>query len=118
MGGAAAMGSFMLIIACIVATHPPNPNATEITGTGVAAIAMVYAEVMAFNFSWGPLAWLYIGEIFPSRIREVGVACGAASQWLFNFMMSQVVCVDQASFRSQFVRRTHRPYADSILDQQ
>jgi hypothetical protein len=31
-----------------------------------------------------------VGEIFSSRTREVGVAVGAASQWLFNFMMSQI----------------------------
>lgn len=85
------MGTFMLIIAIVVAKFPPNPNATTITPSGVAAIAMVYAEAASFNLSFGPLAWLYIGEIFPNRIREIGVACGAASQWLFNFMMSQIV---------------------------
>ena len=30
------------------------------------------------NSRLGP--WLYIGEIFPSRIREIGIAMGAASQ--------------------------------------
>jgi hypothetical protein len=35
------------------------------------------------------LPWIYLGEIFSNRVREVGVASGAASQWLFNFIMSQ-----------------------------
>lgn len=90
MVGAFAMGSFMLIIALIVATHPPKPSATGITSAGAAGIAMVYLEAFAFNMSWGPLPWLYIGEIFPNRIREIGIATGAASQWLFNFVMSQI----------------------------
>ena len=90
MGGAGAMGTFMLIIAVIVATDPPNTSATSITGAGIGAIAMVYAEAASFNLSWGPVAWIYIGEIFPSMIREFGVASGAGSQWLFNFMMSQI----------------------------
>lgn len=90
MGGAFAMGSFMLIIAIIVATQPPDPDAAGITHAGAAGIAMVYLEAISFNMSWGPLPWLYIGEIFPNRIREIGVAFGAASQWLFNFMMSQI----------------------------
>ena len=82
MGGATAMGVLMLIIAVITATHPPNTGAGAggISQYGAANIAMVYLEAASYNLSWGPVAWLYIGEIFPSRIREIGVASGAASQ--------------------------------------
>lgn len=92
MMGAAAMGSFMLIIACIVATHEPSATATQqgATGAGIAAVIMIYAEAFSFNMSWGPLPWLYLGEIFSNRTREIGIAIGAASQWLFNFVMSQM----------------------------
>jgi hypothetical protein len=90
MAGSFAMGSFMLIIACLVATHPPNPLSTKTTSAGIAAIIMTYAENFSYQMSWGPLAWLYIGEIFSSRTRDVGVATGAASQWLFNFVLSQI----------------------------
>lgn len=90
MVGAFAMGSFMLIIALIVDTHPPKALASGITSSGAAGIAMVYLEAFSFNMSWGALPWLYISEIFPSRIREIGIATGAASQWLFNFVMSQI----------------------------
>ena len=31
-----------------------------------------------------------MSEIFPSRIREAAVAIGTATQWLFNFVFSQV----------------------------
>ncbi|CZR64016.1 related to quinate transport protein [Phialocephala subalpina] len=87
MGGAAAMGSFMLAIAIIVAKDPPSG---KITSPAIAAIIMVYAEAASYNFSWGPVSWLYMGEIFPTRIREFGIAIGAAAQWLFNFMLSQI----------------------------
>jgi sugar porter (SP) family MFS transporter len=94
MVGAGAMGSFMLIIACVLATHPTKASTgaaeTGATHAGIAMIIMTYAEAFSFNMSWGPLPWLYVGEIFSSRTREVGVTVGAASQWLFNFMMSQV----------------------------
>ena len=30
-----------------------------------------------------------MSEIFPSRIREAGVAIGTSTQWLFNFVFSQ-----------------------------
>ncbi|KAJ5125920.1 MFS sugar transporter [Penicillium atrosanguineum] len=92
MAGAFAMGSFMLIIAIILATHPANSDSTSAgpTSAGIACIIMTYAEAFSYNMSWGPLPWLYVGEIFSSRTREIGVMVGAASQWLFNFMMSQV----------------------------
>ena len=93
MVGAFAMGSFMLIIACLVATHPPSAKvtaATHINSYGAAGIAMVYLEAFSYNMSWGPLPWITIGEIFSGRLREIGIACGAASQWLFNFVFSQI----------------------------
>ena len=31
-----------------------------------------------------------MSEIFPTRIREGGVAVGTATQWLFNFTFSQI----------------------------
>ncbi|KAL2222506.1 hypothetical protein M432DRAFT_672160 [Thermoascus aurantiacus ATCC 26904] len=33
---------------------------------------------------------VYMSEIFPSRIREIGIAIGTATQWLFNFVFSQI----------------------------
>jgi xanthine/uracil permease len=33
---------------------------------------------------------LYTGEIFPGRIREAAIAISTATQWLFNFVFSQV----------------------------
>ena len=84
------MGALFLIIALIVKYNPPNPTSTKIAPPGVAAITMIYLESITYNLSWGPVTWLYIGEIFPSRIREIGIASGSASQWLFNFVLSQV----------------------------
>ncbi|KAI1413066.1 putative MFS sugar transporter [Hypoxylon sp. FL1857] len=89
VGGAFLMGTYMLIIACLTATHPPIAN-QSLTSTGAAAVAMVYLEAMSYNISWGPVPWLYMSEIFPSRIREAGVAVGTATQWLFNFVFSQI----------------------------
>lgn len=33
---------------------------------------------------------LYMSEIFPTRLREGGIAVGTATQWLFNFAFSQI----------------------------
>ncbi|KAH8200597.1 hypothetical protein TruAng_005249 [Truncatella angustata] len=88
-GGAFLMGVYMLIIALLTATHPPVAG-QGFTSTGAAAVTMVYLEAMTYNISWGPVSWLYMGEIFPTRLREAGIAVGTATQWLFNFVFSQV----------------------------
>lgn len=47
-------------------------------------MAFIYLFVVAYSVSWGPLQWIYIGEIFPTRIRDYGMAIGAANIWLWN----------------------------------
>lgn len=61
MVGAGAMGSFMLIIACVLATHPTkaSPGGAETGATthaGIAMIIMTYAEAFSFNIPLGPTA--------------------------------------------------------------
>lgn len=47
---------------------------------------MVYSA--AFMFSWGPICWVLISEIFPNTIRSAAVAIAVAFQWIFNFIVS------------------------------
>ncbi|OGM40725.1 hypothetical protein ABOM_011031 [Aspergillus bombycis] len=89
LSGAALMGALMLIVAIITKTHPPDADA-GLTPAASASIAMIYLEAMTYNISWGPVPWLYMSEIFPTRIREGGIAVGTATQWLFNFVFSQI----------------------------
>lgn len=54
-------------------------------------IALVAANVFVFSFgaSWGPAIWVLLGEMFPNRIRTIGLAVAAAMQWITNFAVSQ-----------------------------
>ena len=47
---------------------------------------MVYSA--SFMFSWGPICWVLIAEIFPNTIRRAAVAIAVAFQWIFNFIVS------------------------------
>ena len=47
---------------------------------------MVYSA--CFMFSWGPICWVLISEIFPNTIRSAAVAVAVAFQWIFNFIVS------------------------------
>jgi len=52
---------------------------------GVASV-MVYSA--SFMFSWGPICWVLISEIFPNTIRGAAVAIAVAAQWISNFIVS------------------------------
>jgi MFS transporter, SP family, sugar:H+ symporter len=54
------------------------------------AIALVAANlyVVFFGVSWGPVVWVLLGEMFPNRIRAIGLAVAAAAQWLANFLIT------------------------------
>lgn len=47
---------------------------------------MIYSA--SFMFSWGPICWVLISEIFPNTIRSAAVAIAVAFQWIFNFIVS------------------------------
>jgi sugar porter (SP) family MFS transporter len=86
-GGAAFMAVCMIATAGVIKTYP-QPGDGTVTFSGIATVALIYLDIIAYNFSWGPLPWPCASEIFPTRIREPGVAFGVGSQWLFNFVWS------------------------------
>ncbi|KAL2862502.1 sugar porter family MFS transporter [Aspergillus lucknowensis] len=90
MGGAAWMASMMFIIGAVLATHPPDPEADSVSSASTAMVAIIYLYVIGYSFSWGPTPWVYLSEIFPTRLRAYGVGLGAATQWLFNFVITEV----------------------------
>jgi len=48
-------------------------------------IAFVCIYIAFFATSWGPVAWVLTGEIFPLAIRGKGMSLSTASNWLWNF---------------------------------
>ncbi len=52
---------------------------------GLTALIAANAYVALFNFSWGPVMWVMLGEMFPNQIRGSGLAVSGFSQWIANF---------------------------------
>lgn len=38
-----------------------------------------------FAYSWGPVAWIVVSEVFPLSMRAKGVSLGGSANWLNNF---------------------------------
>lgn len=41
-----------------------------------------------FAFSLGPLGWLVISEVFPLKVRGIGMSIGSLSNWFFNAVVA------------------------------
>jgi len=55
-----------------------------------AQIAFICFYIFFFATTWGPGAWVLIGEIFPLPIRSRGVALSTASNWLWNCIIAVI----------------------------
>ena len=54
-------------------------------GAGLTALIAANLYVALFNFSWGPVMWVMLGEMFPNQIRGSGLAVSGFAQWTANF---------------------------------
>jgi len=55
---------------------------------GTLAVVAANLYVIFFNFSWGPVMWVMLGEMFPNQIRGSALAVSGFVQWFANFLIS------------------------------
>ena len=75
----------------VVFGHAPldavgNPTLQGAAGTTALIAANLY--VFCFGFSWGPIVWVLLGEMFNNKIRGAALSVAAAAQWIANFVVS------------------------------
>ncbi|PWN97206.1 general substrate transporter [Tilletiopsis washingtonensis] len=110
--GAFGMLVCQFLVAIIGVTVGFNKTTTNAAGEAVATnIAAVNAQVafiaifiFFFATTWGPGAWVLIGEIFPLPVRSRGVGLSTASNWLWNTIIAVItpymVGPDEGNLRS------------------
>ncbi|MGL6343375.1 MAG: MFS transporter, partial [Waterburya sp.] len=60
-----------------------------LSGTpGVVALIAANLYVFCFGFSWGPVIWVLLGEMFNNKIRGSALSVAASAQWVANFAVS------------------------------
>jgi len=90
LAGSVGMVLTLGVLAYMFGTAPLDATGRPVLqGTG-GLIALVAANlyVFCFGFSWGPVVWVLLGEMFPNRIRALAVSVAAAAQWIANFIVS------------------------------
>jgi sugar porter (SP) family MFS transporter len=56
---------------------------------GTIALASMILYVGCFAFSFGPILWLLLSEIFPLPVRALGMSLSTLANWVGNFLVSQ-----------------------------
>ena len=55
---------------------------------GRVALLAANAYIAFFAFSWGPVMWVMLGEMFPNRFRGAALSVCGLVQWLSNFLVT------------------------------
>jgi len=82
--GALGMVICEFIVAIIGTADGSNPTTVK------AEIAFICIYIFFFASTWGPAAWVVIGEIFPLPIRSRAVGLSTASNWLWNCIIAVI----------------------------
>jgi len=81
--GAVGMTICEYIIAIIGSTTSQSNQSAQ-----SAEVAFVCFYIAFFAATWGPIAWVITGEIFPLKIRAKAISLSTASNWLWNWAIA------------------------------
>jgi len=56
--------------------------------TGIMALLAANAYIAFFAFTWGPVMWVMLGEMFPNKFRGAALAVAGLVQWGSNFLIT------------------------------
>lgn len=55
---------------------------------GTVALIAAHVFVLFFALSWGVVVWVFLGEMFPNKIRAAALGVAAAAQWIANWAIT------------------------------
>ena len=82
--GALWQAAWLAVFASVGTALDPETNRT----VGIVMIVSACMFIASFAGTWGPIAWVVIGETFPLRTRAKQASLATATNWLGNFLIS------------------------------
>lgn len=80
----------MQYIVAVVGVTAGRPEAANNAPATKAMIAFICLNIAFFATTWGPAAWVIVGEAFPLPIRSRGVGISTASNWFWNCIIGVI----------------------------
>ena len=87
IGMTVTLGTLALVFGN-AAINPATGNPTLSGSAGITALLAANLYVVFFGFSWGPIVWVLLGEMFNNKIRAAALSVAASIQWIANFIVS------------------------------
>ena len=87
VGMAVTLGAMSWAFSGAAADASGNLVLSETAGLTALVAANLY--VIFFNFSWGPVMWVMLGEMFPNQMRGSALAVAGLAQWGANYLVVQ-----------------------------
>ena len=82
------MGAIGMCICQYIVAITGTVAGTDNQSAQKAAIAFVCFYIFFFASSWGPVAWVVTGELFPLKVRAKALSMTTATNWLLNFALA------------------------------
>ncbi|KAF2474140.1 glucose transporter-like protein [Lindgomyces ingoldianus] len=99
------MGAIGMCVCQYIVAITGTVAGTADLGAQRAAIAFVCIYIFFFASSWGPVAWVVTGELFPLKVRAKCLSMTTASNWLLNWAIAYstpyMVDQDHANLQSK-----------------
>ena len=84
-----AVTLFAMVYTFANGTLDAEGNLQLSSSLGTVALVAANLYVIFFNFSWGPVMWVMLGEMFPNQIRGSALAVAGFAQWFSNYLIAQ-----------------------------
>lgn len=83
------LGGVSVVTVCLFALAALNaPGEAQTVAQAQASLAVIFLYVGAYQLSFGPIAWLLVGEVFPAKVRSAAVGLATLSNFGSNFLVS------------------------------
>ncbi|MFH8348699.1 sugar porter family MFS transporter [Streptomyces sp. NPDC018045] len=84
--GSAGMAVALALEAWAFASKTADGTLPTLQGT--VALVAAHGFVLFFALSWGVVVWVFLGEMFPNKIRAAALGVAACAQWIANWAIT------------------------------
>ncbi len=88
--GSAGMAVTLALVGIAFAQGTPGAEGAAALplGWGIVGLVAAHAFYIFFCGTWGPVMWVYLGEMFPNQLRGAGMAIAVPVNWIANFLVT------------------------------